>query len=371
MLSKWDDYPIHQAAFPIAQTVSSDAGRYDRHWMAMHDKDLTTQVGFGLSVHPNRGIVDASISVSRNGRQRSTFASAPLRRDHDMAAGPLRLEVVEPMRQLRVVLDEYEGMSADLTFTAVTQHIEDSRMRRESGTTLISERVRTVQFGEWSGTMTVDGDTFECNNHDWWGFRDRSWGSRTTGTVAESKNSAQQSSIYFAWTLLRFDDECLLVAINETPEGISEARTVAVLPFLKPGDAAYGEEDLITRSDTFEFDIAYVPGTRRAEHVTLHVGPRGQVAREIEITPKGEFLMQGLGYYHPRWKHGTDHGGLAVGSQAWDLADVDPARIENVHAQQICRAQRSDGAIGLGLFEHVALGPHLPTGFPEGIGPAV
>lgn len=64
MLSKWDDFPIHQAPLPVCQTVGSDPGRYDRHWMALHDRALTTQVGFGLSVHPNRGLVDAAISVS-------------------------------------------------------------------------------------------------------------------------------------------------------------------------------------------------------------------------------------------------------------------------------------------------------------------
>ncbi|UZF57924.1 hypothetical protein LH935_08055 [Gordonia polyisoprenivorans] len=337
--------------------------------MAMHDRDLTTHVGFGLSVHPNRGLVDASISVSRNGSQHSVFGSAPLSRDRDMTAGPLRLEIVEPMRTLRVVLSEHNGMSADLTFSAVTQHIEDSRMRRESGSRLISERLRTVQFGEWSGTFTVDGETLTCGRDDWWGFRDRSWGARTTGTVAESGASPHSSAIYFAWTLLRFDDECLLVAVNETPEGISEARTVAVLPFLRPGEPAYGQEDRVLRSDTFEFDIAYLPGTRRAAYVDLTVGPRGLVDRSIAIDPKGLFLMQGLGYYHPIWKHGTDHGGVAVGSQTWVLADADPTTLENVHAQQLCRATRSDGAVGIGLFEHVAIGPHLPSGLGEGITP--
>lgn len=369
MLSKWDDYPIHQAALPVAQPVGNDLGRYDRHWLAMHDRDLTTQVGFGLSVHPIRGIVDASISVSRNGEQHSTFASAPLSRDRDMAAGPLRLEIVEPMRVLRVVLEEHEGMSADLTFTAVTQHIEDSRMRREKGATLISERLRTVQFGEWSGTLTVNGETIECTPDDWWGFRDRSWGSRSTGTAAEGPSSAHSSSIYFAWTLLRFPDECLLVAVNEDAEGMSEARVAAVLPFLETGDPAYGEEGRIIKSDEFTFDINYAPDTRRARCISLEVGPRGRISRKIEIEPVGQFQMQGLGYYHPRWKHGTDHGGLAVGAESWILADVDPSLKENVHAQQISRAIRSDGAVGVGLFEHVAIGPHAPSGLPEGIAP--
>jgi len=161
---------------------------------------------------------------------------------------------------------------------------------------------------------------------------------------------------------MRFPDECLLVAVNETPDGRSEARTVAVLPFLKPGDPAYGEEDKITRGDVFQFDIDYLAGTRRAENVQLTVGPRGLVQRSVEIEPAGMFLMQGLGYFHPLWKHGADHGRDAIGTDKWELADVDVTRLENLHVQQICRAIRADGAVGLGLFEHVAIGPHVPSG---------
>jgi hypothetical protein len=369
MLSKWDDYPIHQTAMPISQVVSSDAGRYDRHWLAMHDKALTTQMGFGLSVHPNRGIIDAALSLARGGRQRSTFASGRLTRDRDTRVGPLRIDVVEPMRELRVVLDAHEGMAADLTFTAVTQCIEDSRMRRDAGGVLISERIRTVQFGDWHGWFELDGERVECGGEDWWGFRDRSWGTRTTGTVAETGMHQRHSGIYFAWTLLRFPDECLLVAVNETPDGRSEARVAAVLPFLEPGDPAYGEEDKIVRGDVFEFAIDYLPGTRRARRIDLTVGPRGAIDRRIDIEPVALFQMQGLGYFHPRWRHGTDFGGEVAGSDSWVLADLDPTVMENIHAQQICRARRSDGAEAVGLWEHVAIGAHLPSGLPDGIAP--
>jgi hypothetical protein len=370
MLTKWDDYPIHQTAAPAAELLSSDLGRYERHWLVMHDTALTTQLGFGLSVHPNRGIVDAAISVARNGTQQSVFASGRMNRDRDTAVGPLRVEVLEPMRILRVVLDEHDGMAADLTFTAVTQCIEDSRMRRESGGVLISERTRTVQFGDWSGTLVLNGESFEISPDEWCGFRDRSWGSRTTGTVAESQMSQEHSAIYFAWTLLRFPDECLVVAVNETPDGRAEARTAASLPFLGPDDPPYGHDEVITRSDSFHFDIDYLPATRRPAKVDLTVGPRGLLDRRIDIEPRSLFQMQGLGYYHPEWRHGTDHGGEVVGVDRWLLADLDPSVKENAHVQQLSRAVRGDGAVGIGLFEHVAIGRHIPSGLPEGLAPS-
>lgn len=369
MLSPWDDFPIHQTSYPVAYPIGADAGRYDRHWLAMHDTDLSTQLGVGLCVYPNRGIIDGALSVSRDGAQHSVYASAPLPRDRDTRVGPLRIEVVEPMRTLRVVLEEHDGLSADLTWHGVTQTIEDGRMERYSAGTLISERTRTVQFSDCEGTFTVNGETVEVGRETWWGMRDRSWGSRTTGTSTEHSMAASKSNIYFAWTLLRFPDECLLVAVNETPDGRSEARTVAVLPFLGPDDPAYGVEEAIVRGDAFDFDIDYAPGTRQAQLVDLTVGPRGAVDRRVRIEPALTFQMQGLGYSHPTWTHGADHGGVAVGSDSWKLADIDPTARENVHAQQICRGVRSDGAVGLGLFEHIAIGPHLPTGLGEGLTP--
>lgn len=369
MLSPWDDFPIHQTSYPIAYPIGADAGRYDRHWLAMHDTDLTTYVGVGMGVYPNRGIIDGALSVSRGGEQHSVYASGPLSRERNTEVGPLRIEVIEPMRTLRVVLEEKDGVAADLTWHGVTQTIEDGRMERYSAGTLISERTRTVQFNECEGQFMVNGETVEVTRDSWWGFRDRSWGSRTTGTKSEHTMAASKSNIYFAWTLLRFEDECLLVAVNETPDGRSEARTVAVLPFIGPDDPAYGVEEAIVRGDVFNFDIDYVPDTRRAQLVELTVGPRGAVDRKIRIEPTLTFQMQGLGYSHPTWTHGADHGGVAVGSDSWKLADIDPTARENVHVHQVCRGVRSDGAVGLGLFEHIAIGPHLPSGLGEGLEP--
>lgn len=369
MLSPWDDYPVHQTSYPIAYPIAADLGRYDRHWLCGHDTDLTTQVGVGLCVYPNRGIVDGALSVARNGQQDSVYVSGKLTPSRETACGPLRVEVVEPMRRLRVVLEQHEGIAADLRWTGVTQTIEDGRMERWAGPTLVSERTRTVQFGEWEGELEVRGHRVEVTRDTWWGLRDRSWGSRTTGTAAEGHMAASLSNIYFAWTLLRFYDECLLVAVNEMPDGRSEARTVAVLPFIAEDEPAYGRDDLITRSDDFFFDIAYEPGTRRAAAIDLRVGPRPPVERRIRLAPETVFQMKGLGYSHPRWRHGTDHGGEVTGTDGWRIGECDPTARENLHAQQLVRAIRADGAVGLGLFEHVAIGPHLPTGLPDGLAP--
>jgi hypothetical protein len=339
---------------------------YDRYWMTLFDRDLTTQVGFALGVYPNRGIVDAAFSVVRDGVQRSVFASGALGRNRDTRVGPISLEVVEPLRTLRVVVADLDGVTADLVFDATTPMILDNHLRRTVGRAVVSDRTRVVQFGSWEGSFTVDGRTTACQPRDWLGVRDRSWGVRSAGTAAEAGPGAPSSTIYFAWTLLHFDDACLLATVQETPDGRAEARTAAVLPLLEgPGSTA--DDTGVPRSDEVRFDIEYLPGTRWPDRVEARVGPRGSIDERLLLRPGQLFAMKGIGYSHPRWRHGADHGGAASGGDRWRLAELDPAGRADVHVQRLCRAVRADGSVGVGLVEHVAIGPHLPSGLEDGL----
>ena len=55
--------------------------------------------------------------------------------------------------------------------------------------------------------------------------------------------------------------------------------------------------------------------------------------------------------------HGVWQGELAVSSDAWDLAEVDPMARQNLHVQNVCRATM-DGKTGWGVLEQIAVGPH-------------
>ena len=73
MLSRFDDYPIHQAAVPIAQAGGGHPDFYDRFWFNGYTDDTFFAIAFGS--YPNRGVVDAAFSVVHDGVQRSVFAS--------------------------------------------------------------------------------------------------------------------------------------------------------------------------------------------------------------------------------------------------------------------------------------------------------
>ena len=50
MLSKFDDYPIHQTVEPVFHTASSDRFHYDRFWYNAHARDGSFYFGVGYAV---------------------------------------------------------------------------------------------------------------------------------------------------------------------------------------------------------------------------------------------------------------------------------------------------------------------------------
>jgi hypothetical protein len=69
MLSKLDDYPIHQTPEPLAHHVSSDRNAYDRYWFNGYSDNGSFYFGIGAAIYPNLGIMDCGFSIARNGVQ--------------------------------------------------------------------------------------------------------------------------------------------------------------------------------------------------------------------------------------------------------------------------------------------------------------
>ena len=52
MLSRFDDYPIHQTPLPIAVPASSDRNVYDRYWFNGYDESGAFYLGVGAALMP-------------------------------------------------------------------------------------------------------------------------------------------------------------------------------------------------------------------------------------------------------------------------------------------------------------------------------
>ena len=120
MITNFDDYCIHQTAQPVAQPSQSDRNFYDRYWFNGMDEAGTYIFEIGLGLYPNRRIMDGHFSVATGGKQYAFHGSrrAPKERG-ETQVGPLSIEIVTPMRQVRVVLAPNEhniGLRFEISF---------------------------------------------------------------------------------------------------------------------------------------------------------------------------------------------------------------------------------------------------------------
>ena len=139
MLSKMDDYPIHQTSHPIAQPASSDRHVYDRYWFNGYQDDGGFYIGIGAAIYPNLRIMDCGFSLVIDGEQHAFHASrrAPIE-PTDLTVGPFQIDILEPMKRLRVTVDDNEtGIACDLEWIPRTANIQEGHQEsRNAGTVM-------------------------------------------------------------------------------------------------------------------------------------------------------------------------------------------------------------------------------------------
>jgi len=366
MLNRLDDYPIHQTPEPIAHPASSDRNVYDRTWFNGYTADGSAYFGIGIAIYPHRRVMDCAFSVvERGGRQHCFYGSrlAPLERT-DMQVGPFRLEILEPMRSARVILDDNStGISCDLTFSARTSGIQEARQILHDGQRRIMDATRFAQFGYWDGTIThPDGG---CSVVNWHGTKDRSWGIRMVGEPEATGAPSQGRGFFFLWTPVHFDNYVAHSMFFDDMDGGAIVREGIFAPKFA-NEAAIPEQLLDTehRCATAAHRIRYRKGTRHAEYAEIDFVEIDGSKRTLAFEPMIQFQMKGLGYGHPVWRQGAWMGELATHGESFVVDELNPLQPENLHTQQICRV--SDGTnTGVGALELIVIGPYAPAGFTQ------
>ncbi len=368
MLNKLDDYPIHQTPEPIAHPATSDRNVYDRTWFNGYANDGSYYFGIGMAIYPHRGILDCAFSVvEQGGRQHCFYGSrrAPLERT-DMSVGPFQIEIIEPMKRVRVVLeDNKSGVSCDLTFSARTASIQEGRQTLWSGARRVMDATRFDQFGRWNGVVRHPDGEIKVSDDMCFGTKDRSWGVRRVGEPETGGAPVMPGGIFFLWAPLVWDDHISHAIFFDGPKGEALVREGIVAPLYKSEADVPGVEDgRDQRMATARHRVTYVPGTRLASSAEIDLVDHDGQTRTIELEPVLKFQMKGLGYTHPEWGQGMWKGELETGGESFDPRQVDPLQPENIHVQQVVRAH--DGARrGIGVLEQICIGPYAPSGFAD------
>ncbi|MCA3750870.1 MAG: hypothetical protein IM658_09495, partial [Phenylobacterium sp.] len=202
MLTKGDDFPIHQTPEPIAFS-GTDRNFYDRYFFNGYQPDGTEFFAVAFGVYPHLNIADAHFSVIRDGVEHCLHASRILNMERmDISAGPIRIEVVEPLKVLRVVVEPSNGIAADLTFEGRSFPIEEPRFIYRNGPRAFMDYTRLTVNVRVSGWIEVDGLRRELAPGSV-GTRDRSWGVRPVGAPdAQPVVPNQIPSFFWQWTPL-------------------------------------------------------------------------------------------------------------------------------------------------------------------------
>jgi hypothetical protein len=361
MLTKADDYPVHQRAEPIA-TAGTDRNFYDRYFFNGYTPDGRTFFAAALGVYPHLNVIDASFSTIVDGVQHNLHASRLLNMERmDTRVGPIAVEVVEPLKTLRLkVAPNPHGILADIVFHARALPVEEPRFTYRLGPRTVMDYTRLTQNGAYEGFIEVKGKRATLDRAHVLGTRDRSWGVRPIG-MSDPQGVAppRLPQFYWLWSPLNFEDRFMLYHRNADGEG-GAWNTAAVVGALGDAKPVHVRDCIST--------IAYRQGTRHAQSAVIEAG-----AWRAELTPKFQFYMSGIGYMHPEWGHGMYRGDDALGYDAYDLATLNEnePRFQHVQAFVSAKLEGPDGERhGAGVLEQLVVGPYAPHGLTGIFDPA-
>ena len=156
MLTKGDDFPIHQTSEPIAYS-GTDRNFYDRYFFNGQGPNGEDFFALALGVYPHLNIADASFCIVRDGVQTCLHASRWLMMERmDIAVGPISIEVLEPLKRLKLIIDAPEqSLKAELVFTGRAFPVEEPRFIRRSGPRAVMDYTRLTQNGAWTGWIDL------------------------------------------------------------------------------------------------------------------------------------------------------------------------------------------------------------------------
>jgi hypothetical protein len=355
MLTKGDDFPIHQTAEPIAFS-GTDRNFYDRYFFNGYQRDGSGFFAIAFGIYPHLNVADAHFSVVRGAVQHCVHASRLLGMERlDLSVGPIQIDVLEPLKSLRVRVALHDGIAADLTFTGRAFPVEEPRFTRRIGPRTFMDYTRMTQNGHWEGWFEIDSVRTDVGGS--MGTRDRSWGVRPIGASDPQPTVPQQIPQFFwLWSPVNFDDGSLFFHVNADRDGKPWNTRAVWCP-----DGAEAS-DLLETSDA-HMSLSLKSDIRHASSANLVVA--GDTPMTASFAPIATFFMRGIGYGHPDWGHGGWKGNLVVEREDIDLNSITPGRPDHLHIQAVSEVTlKQDGKTqkGIGILEQFIIGAYAPLG---------
>jgi hypothetical protein len=178
MLIGLDEFPFHQIVESFAGAATGDPSWNDGHYFGITDHAGNVSLTASLRLYPNNDVLDGFVCLRHQGKQYNVRVSRRLRPEIDrLGVGPLGLEIVEPMRSVRLTLGASEvDVTLDLVCTSTTLPARSPVETTRVDGRLVSERTTYEVAGSVSGTVGVAGHRYELRDDSASFFRNHSWG---------------------------------------------------------------------------------------------------------------------------------------------------------------------------------------------------
>lgn len=325
-----DESYRHQTVAPIAVTAYEDPAWAERCWHLVNlGGGWALGAGRALWPHGGKRTAVAGLNTGTTQFARRSRAAFAVGDDPDRPqVGPIRIEAVEPLREVRLVLDDPDCPFAfDLTYAARFPPVPTGRNRIERHGQVVTDYMNFFQSGSYSGVVSAEGEERRIVSR--LGFRDRGWGLR------KHEGAARRGMHVFCGCEL--PGEALYLLLYETAAGERVFTNGWLLDETGlAGTVAAAEHDL-------RFDGRKLLGGTIAVELASGEG------RRIAVQAEGRLWMETVGYT-------AVPGRADPGTDRFDLADPQVAADLDGLYDNIC-AFDCDGVAGHGFVE-VGVGVH-------------
>ena len=332
MLSKYDEFPVHQASRPFAHLPSTDYNWDEGYYFGAFSADEKVYLLTGMRVNSNTDMIGGYAIINVAGRQYSVRFSRCWRQQIDTVIGSLSYEFVEPMKAVRIKLDANDSaLSFDILWTGVAPAFEEEHHVAENRGRVTTDQTRYSQPGRASGWIQFEGKRHEVVPGKWSGDRDHSWGlyadRKPLGGLQEWLPPRAVPTVSRAlrfWTLFDCGDWSGFYHLHESPEGKQmKFNDVFGSPF--EGHFFNGWNSSSIKLVAASHELKFLPNTRILDRATINLkDDQGRAWTQHFEVASPPWVMQTMGYTAGSWKDGgtmhTYHGNETLAIE-WDDFD--------------------------------------------------
>jgi hypothetical protein len=365
----------HQIADTFAVVGTSDPAWTEKVCAMAMSRDGRVQLGFGLGRYPNRNVLDAYAALSRGPEQLTVRASRRLAAEPEtLQVGPIRYEVVEPLRSVRFVLEpnDTQPLAFDWTFSAAVPPFLEERTHLRDQYRISADLVRYHQTGTATGWFELDGEREAITPDTWVSTRDHSWGVRyDVGPPPTDRGDSNAFPAGVGFMMI------WCPALLERPDGSRYALhlhfTWVSMPGFEQKTVTAGVEHPDgTREPLVDLrpDLRFDPDNRRLLGGTVTATTATGEERPITIEVLGDTGVQlGAGLYFglDGHHHGEWRGELHVDGER--IPDCRPAevarRLHQIRDTAVRVIDPVGGGTGFGNCQPIAAGPWPDLGLAD------